>query len=47
MAVPFKGVDVDLSGPISPASEKGHRYTLTLDYATRYPEAVILKSVET
>ena len=46
--VPFKRVDVDLIGPIEPASEAGHRYILTLvDYATRYPEAVPLKRIDT
>ena len=44
----FRRVAVDLVGPISPPSEKGHRYILTLvDYATRYPEAVPLKNIET
>ena len=34
--------------PMPPTSEKGHRYILTLvDYATRYPEAVPLKNIET
>ena len=38
---PFKRVAIDLVGPISPPSEEGHRYILTLvDFATRYPEAV-------
>ena len=46
--VPFKRVAVDLIGPIEPASEAGHRYILTLvDYATRYPEAVPLKRIDT
>ena len=46
--VPFKLVAVDLIGPIEPASEAGHRYILTLaDYATRYPEAVPLKRIDT
>ena len=46
--VPFRRVAVDLVGPISPPSEKEHRYILTLiDYATRYPEAVPLKNIET
>ncbi|KAK7484343.1 hypothetical protein BaRGS_00024468 [Batillaria attramentaria] len=45
---PFKRVAVDLVGPISPPSEDGHRYILTLvDYATRYPEAVPLKKIDT
>ena len=44
---PFKRVSVDLIGPISPPSEEGHKYILTLvDYATRYPEAVALKNIE-
>ncbi|XP_025116167.1 uncharacterized protein LOC112577326 [Pomacea canaliculata] len=46
--VPFKRVAVDLIGEIKPASESGHRYILTLvDYATRYPEAVPLKKIDT
>ena len=45
--MPFRRVAVDLVGPISPPSEKGHQYILTLvDYATRYPEAVPLKNIE-
>ena len=45
---PFKRVAIDLVGPIAPASDKGHRYILTLvDYATRYPEAVPLKKIDT
>ena len=44
----FSRVAVDLVGPVSPPSEKGHRYIVTLlDYATRYPEAVLLKNIET
>ena len=44
----FRRVAVNLVGPNSAASEKGHRYILTLvDYATRYPEAVPLKNIET
>ena len=39
---------MDLVGLITPASERGHRYILTLvDYATRYPEAVPLKNIDT
>ena len=48
MDLPFKRVAVDLIDPITPASDKGHRYVLTLvDYATRYPEAGPLKSIDT
>ena len=44
----FKRVAIDLVGPISPPSEDGHRYILTLvDFATRYPEAVPLKNIDT
>ena len=43
---PFKREAVDLVGSISPPSEKGHQYILTLvDYATRYPEAIPLKRI--
>ena len=45
---PFKRVAIDLVGPIGPPSEDGHRYILTLvDFATRYPEAVPLKKIDT
>ena len=45
---PFKRVAIDLVGPIGPPSEEGHRYILTLvDFATRYPEAVPLKNIDT
>ena len=48
MDIPFKRVAVDLVGPIHPPSEAGHCYILTLvDYATRYPEAVPLKNIDT
>ena len=45
---PFKRVAVDIVGPIEPPSDKKSRYILTMiDYATRYPEAVALPSIET
>ena len=45
---PFKRVAVYIVGPIEPRSEKRNRYILTMiDYATRYPEAVALPSIET
>ncbi|KAH3717167.1 hypothetical protein DPMN_059947 [Dreissena polymorpha] len=45
---PFKRVAVDLIGPITPVSDRGNRYILTVvDYATRYPEAMALKNIET
>ena len=46
--MPFRRVVVDSTGPIAPASEKGHRYTLaSVDYATRNFEAVPLTSMTT
>ena len=45
---PFKRVAVDIVGPIEPRSDKKSRDILTMiDYATRYPEAVALPSIET
>ena len=45
---PFKRVAVDIVGPIEPHSDKKSWYILTMiDYATRYPEAVALPSIET
>ena len=45
---PFKRVAIDLVGPLAPTTNKGHRCILTLvDYATRYPEAVALKNIDT
>ena len=45
---PFERVAVDIVGPIKPATERGHRYILVLvDYATRYPEAIPLKTIDT
>ena len=48
MDEPFQRIAIDLIGPIAPITEQGHRYILTIvDFATRYPEAIPLKSVET
>lgn len=45
---PFSSVAIDLIGPISPISNNGHRYILTIiDYATRLPDAVPLKEIDT
>jgi len=44
----FDRVAVDLVGPIHPESDRGNGYILTMvDYATRYPEAVPLKDIQT
>ena len=45
---PFKRVAVDIVGPIEPRSNNRSRYILTMmDYATPYPEAIALPSIET
>ena len=45
---PFHRVAVDLIGPLYPATDRGNRYVLTVvDYATRYPEAVALRNIDT
>ena len=44
--VPFKRIATDIVGPL-PRSSSGKRYILVLcDYATRYPEAIPLRSNE-
>ena len=43
---PFKRIAMDIVGPL-PRSRSGKRYILVIcDYATRYPEAVPLKSTD-
>ena len=45
---PFQRVPIDLVGPFSPITERRNRYILTMvDYATRYPEAIALPSIDT
>ncbi len=45
MQVPFERIGMDLIGPLE-RSARGHRFALVLvDYATRYPEAVALRSI--
>ena len=45
---PFKRVAVDIVGPFEPHSNNRSRYILTMmDYATHYPEAIALPSIET
>ena len=44
--VPFKRIAMDIVGPL-PRSKSGNRYILVLcDYATRYPEATSLRSID-
>jgi hypothetical protein len=46
IGTPFETVGIDLVGPLSPPSEQGHRFILTLiDLASRFPEAVPLKEI--
>ena len=43
---PFQRIAMDIVGPL-PRSQSGHRYILVVcDYATRYPEAIALKSID-
>lgn len=45
---PFRRIAVDLVGPLKPITDRGHQYILTVvDYATRYPEAIPLKKIDT
>ena len=45
---PFQRCAIDLVGPIMPASSEGHKYLLVLtDFATKWPEAIPLKSIST
>ena len=46
MGVPFERIAMDIVGPL-PRTSSGNKYILViLDYATRYPEAIAMKSVE-
>lgn len=45
---PFERVAIDIVGPINPRASNGSRYILTMvDFASRWPEAVALKDIET
>ncbi len=45
--IPFQRVAIDIVGPFSPLSEEKHRYLLTIvDVATRFPEAIPLKTID-
>ncbi|KAJ8344651.1 hypothetical protein SKAU_G00288440 [Synaphobranchus kaupii] len=47
ISVPFSRIGIDLVGPL-PWSSRGHQYILVvLDYATRYPEAIPLRTIAT
>lgn len=44
----FQKVGIDIIGPLSPTSEQGNRYILTMvDFATRYPDAIAVPSIDT
>ena len=46
MDIPFKRIAMDIVSPL-PRSRSGNKYLLVLcDYATRYPEAIPLRSTE-
>ena len=43
---PFAWIAMDIVGPL-PRSRAGHKYILVVcDYATRYPEAVPMKTID-
>ena len=47
MDEPFKRIAMDIVGPL-PRSSSGKRYILVIcDYATRYPEAIALRTIDT
>ena len=47
ITVPFSRIAMDLVGPL-PRTSRGHQYILViLDYATRYPEAIPLRTMAT
>ncbi|XP_037505621.1 uncharacterized protein LOC119381945 [Rhipicephalus sanguineus] len=44
---PFRKVAIDILCPLKPTTRRGNKYILTLvDYATRFPEAIALPSIE-
>lgn len=46
ISTPFERIAMDVVGPM-PTSRSGNRYILVVcDYATRYPEAIPMKSVD-
>ena len=45
-STPFAKITMDIVGPL-PRSRSGHRYILVMcDYATQYPEAIPLRSID-
>ena len=46
MKEPFERIAIDMVGPF-PYSHKGYQYVLVIrDYATRYPEDILLRSTD-
>jgi len=44
---PFERAAIDLVGPVAPITERGNRRILSMvDYATRYPVTMALKTIE-
>ena len=45
---PFQRIAVDFIGPLNPPSKRAHKYIFTIiDYATRYCDALPLKTIST
>ena len=48
ISTPMAKASIDIIGPFSPPTDRGHRYVLTfVDHATRWPEAIPLKNITT
>ena len=48
ISTPFQHIRLDIVGPLPRVTQRGNRFILTIiDYATRYPEAVPLRNIET
>ena len=48
ISTPFQRLRLDLVGPLPNTTRRGNKYILTImDFATRYPEAIPLRNMET
>ena len=44
---PYSRVAIDIVSPVSPCSDRSHKYIFTMtDYATIFPEAIPLKNID-
>lgn len=47
VSVPFEWVGIDIMGPHTQSSSQHKFLVVTVDYATRYPEAIPLQNIRT